>query len=111
MLLHRTLELAPLAPTHLRGSIQFELGTERGEVAFYHLILAGARTSGGSGAIEHANTRVRSDDAKLHALLFAKNPPPDALLVSGDASLLRSLLDHLKKSSAPKSLLKLRCQP
>jgi hypothetical protein len=111
MLLHRTLSLARALPSQLRGTISFEVATENGATACFHLLLAGARTSGGDGSIATADTLVKTTDAKLHALMFAPAPPADALSVSGDARLFSALLEFLKDSAAPKSLLQVRCQP
>ena len=111
MLLHRTLELARILPSQMRGSIQIEVATENGETVHYHLFLAGTRTSGGVGVLRSSDALVKTSDSKLHALMFAEKAPADALMVSGDASLFRSLLEFLKKKAAPKSLLQARCQP
>src|SRR5687768_6096358 len=90
MLLHRTMELARALPPNLRGSIQFEIATNSGETARFHLFLCGARTSGGSGALASADALVKSSEIKLHALMFAPKAPSDALVVSGDAGLFQS---------------------
>jgi hypothetical protein len=111
MLLHRTLELAPALPPSLRGIIQLEITTDAEEIACFHLVIAGARTSGGSGAVARFDTLVKTSESKLHALLFASQAPKDALVVSGDARLFQSLLEVLQRRAAPRSLLEVRCQP
>lgn len=110
MLLHRTLELASVLPSKLRGTIQFEVATDAGPLAQFHLRLAGTRTTFGDGVSEAIDARVSTSDRNLHALMFAASAPKDALLVSGNADLFLSLLQFLKNSAAPKSLLGVRCQ-
>jgi hypothetical protein len=111
MLFHRTLELSRVLPKQLRGTVQFEVATRDGERVHFHLLLRGARTSGGAGVLPSADALVKTSDEKLHALMFADQPPSDALIVSGNAHLFRSLLECLERSAAPKSLLQTRCQP